>query len=78
MQTLPLPRNGFHFHTEKYKKGYFFTDSSLPKCFSNSLCKHISVYGLFINSLISFSTKVWNWLPKPGAGYLFIYLFMTR
>ena len=75
MRTFPLPENGFHFRGEKYEDG-FFPNSSFPKCLSNSLCKHISAYGLFINSSISFSTKVWNWLPKPRAGYLFIYLLI--
>lgn len=52
---------------------FFFHNSSFPKCLSNSLCKRISAYGLFINSSISFFTKVWDWLVI----YLFTYLFMT-
>lgn len=29
-----------------------------------------------MDSSISLSKKVWNWLPKPRAGYLFIYLLI--
>lgn len=50
----------------KNTKMDFSPNFSFPKCLSNSLCKHISAYGLFINSSISFFTKVRN--------LLFIYL----
>jgi len=58
------------------KMDFFPPHSSFPKCLSNSLCKHISAYGLFMDSSISLSKKVWNWIPKPRAGYLFIYLLI--